>query len=169
MLLLCQLTTCCRLCLLRSGAAWGVCVGRNIHWEVWPVLVLGFFCILHVDWQPLEPVFSGASLSLCMPGLRGSAGLYHWNNISRWSSCSTVFALDLRFVPDTLLFLLGQHRCCICSDTWKSVMGSIRSSHNHRRQAFSLNRLYFYLGFFAMKPNKKPTPNRAEHYVNCLT
>lgn len=128
-----------------------------------------FFCILHVDRQPLETAFSGASLSLCMPGLRGSAGLYHLNNISRWSSCSTVFALDLRFVPDTLLFLLGQHRCCICSDTWKSVMGSVRSSHNHRGQAFPLNHLYFYPSFFAMKRNKNPTPNHAEHYVNCLT
>lgn len=149
-----------------SGAAWSVCVGRNTHCEVWSGFGF-FFRILHADWQPLETAFSGASLFLCMPGLRGSAGLYHLNTIGRWSACSTVSALDLRFVPDTLLFLLGQHRCCICSDTWKSVMGRIRSSRNHYRRTFPLNHLYFEA--FLKRSKTKSTLSRAEHYVNYLT
>lgn len=137
---------------------------RGLVW-FWGWVFLGG--ILHADWQPLETAFSGASLFLCMPGLRGSAGLYHLNNVGRWSSCSTVCALDLRFVPDTLLFLLGQHRWCICSDTWKSVMGRIRSSHNHCRRTFPLNHLYFEA--FLKRSKTKSTLNRAEHYVNYLT
>lgn len=55
---------------------------ERVRGEEYPLRGLAYyfflllFCILHVDWRPLETAFSGASLSFCMPGRPGSAGLY---------------------------------------------------------------------------------------------
>lgn len=70
----------------------GACVWRRISTARSGLIIFG---MLHADWQPLET----ANSSLCVPRFCGSAGLYHLNNGSRWSSCSTVFALDLKFCP----------------------------------------------------------------------
>lgn len=114
--------TCCRLLSQTWSCLERVCGEKYpVRGLVWLFLV---FCMLTGSLWRLR------TLPCVCPDC-GSAGLYHLNNGSRWSSCSTVFALDLKFCPRYAAVPARSAQMLCLQWPWKSVTGRNRSSHNH--------------------------------------